>query len=142
MRCMERLRLSHCQRFNIANPHAVIWAYRKYRDSDGKDTPDELMELHAAINSIPIASAECECGFSQMNLICTPNRASLLTSTISSLLFLNLVGPPLTKFNPVPYVRLWLAKGHRAATDTRSKTRKKEEEENPDMLVMWGVLDN
>lgn len=92
-------------------------AYRKCRDSDGKETPDELMELLVAVNSIPIASAECERGFSQMNLICTPNRASLLTSTISSLLFLNLVGPPLDKFNPVPYVRSWVAKGHRTAPD-------------------------
>ena len=130
---------SLCQRFNIDNPRAVI---RAYRNSDGKDTPDELMELLVAVNSIPIASAECERGFSQMNLICTANRASLLTSTISSLLFLNLVGPPLAKFNPIPYVRSWVAKGHRTATDTRSKARKKEEEENPDMLVMWGVLDN
>ena len=47
---------------------------------------------------------------------------------------------PLAKFNPVPYVRSWVAEGHRTATDTRSKARKKEE--NPDMLVMWGVLDN
>ncbi|KAG7482938.1 E3 SUMO-protein ligase [Solea senegalensis] len=119
----------------------MIRAYRKYRDSDGKDTPDELMELLFAVNSIPIASAECERRFSQMNLICTPKHASLLTSTISTLLFLNLVGPPLAKFNPVPYVGSWVAKGHRTATDTRSKTRKKEEEENPDMLVIWGVLD-
>ncbi|CAB1442355.1 unnamed protein product [Pleuronectes platessa] len=29
-----------------------------------------------------------------------------------------------------------------AVTDTRSKTRNREEEENPDMVVMWGVLDN
>ncbi|CAB1440824.1 unnamed protein product [Pleuronectes platessa] len=28
-----------------------------------------------------------------------------------------------------------------AVTDTRSKTRNREEEENPDMVVMWGVLD-
>ncbi|KAJ8387848.1 hypothetical protein AAFF_G00149970 [Aldrovandia affinis] len=77
-----------------------------------------------------------------MNLICTSTRASLHTSTISSLLFLNLVGPPLAKFNPVPYVRSWVAKGHRTATDLRSKTRNREEEENLDMAVMWGVLDH
>ncbi|CAB1435171.1 unnamed protein product [Pleuronectes platessa] len=29
-----------------------------------------------------------------------------------------------------------------AVTDTRSKTQNREEEENPDMFVMWGVLDN
>ena len=77
-----------------------------------------------------------------MKLICTPNSASLLTSAISSLRFLNLVGPPLAKFNPVPYVRLWVAKGHRTATDTHTVKPETEEEENPDMVVMWGVLDN
>ncbi|CAB1424909.1 unnamed protein product [Pleuronectes platessa] len=47
---------SLCQRFNIANPRAVIRAYRKHRDSDGKDIPDELMELLVAVNSIvPLA---------------------------------------------------------------------------------------
>ncbi|CAB1459050.1 unnamed protein product [Pleuronectes platessa] len=29
-----------------------------------------------------------------------------------------------------------------AVTDTRSKTRNREEEENQDMVVMWGFLDN
>ena len=86
------------------------------------------MELLVAVNSIPIASAECEQGVSQMNLI-----------FMSSLLFLNLVGPPLAKFNPVPYERTWVAKGHRTATDTRKRKRR---EENPDMLMMWSVLDN
>ena len=85
---------SPCHCYNIANTCAVIRAYRKYRDSDGKNIAGELMELLVAVNSIRIASAKCECGFSQINLICTPNRASLLTSAISSLLFLNLVGPP------------------------------------------------
>ncbi|CAB1455152.1 unnamed protein product [Pleuronectes platessa] len=89
---------SLCQRFNIANPRAVIQAYRKHRDSDGKDIPDELMELLVAVNSIPIASAE------------------------------------------FPYVRSWVAKGHRTATDTQSKTRNREEEENLDMVVMWGCF--
>ena len=113
---------SLCQRFNIANPCAVIRAYRKYRDSDGKDIPDELMELLVAVNSIPIASAECERRFSQMNLICTPNRASLLTSTILSLLFLNLVGPP-----PPPM----LNSIHTELPQTHAVKP-----------VMWGVLDN
>lgn len=131
---------SLCQRFNITNPRAVLRAYRAYRDSGGNDMPDELRELLVAVNSIPIASAECERGFSQMNLICTPHRGSLLIPTISSLLFLNLVGPPLDKFNPVPYVRSWVSKGHRNATDARSKTRNREREENPDMLVMWNIM--
>uniref|UniRef100_A0A671MGA9 HAT C-terminal dimerisation domain-containing protein n=1 Tax=Sinocyclocheilus anshuiensis TaxID=1608454 RepID=A0A671MGA9_9TELE len=131
---------SLCRRFDI-DSHSVIRAYREYRDSDGKCIHDQLKELFAAVNSISISSADCERGFSQMNLICSPNRASLHTSTISYLLFLNLVGPPLSKFNPVPYVRSWIAKGHRTATDIRSKTRNREEE-NHDIALVWGVLDN
>lgn len=133
---------SLCQRFDIDSPRAVIRAYREYRDSDGKCIPDKLKELFVSVNSISISSAECERGFSQMNLICSQNRASLHTSTISYLLFLNLVGPPLSKFNPVPYVRSWIAKGHRTATDVCSKTRNREEEENRNMALVWGVLDN
>ena len=53
---------SLCQCFNIANPHAVIRACRGYRASDGKDIPDELMELLVAVNSVPAASADCERG--------------------------------------------------------------------------------
>uniref|UniRef100_A0A672RKS2 HAT C-terminal dimerisation domain-containing protein n=1 Tax=Sinocyclocheilus grahami TaxID=75366 RepID=A0A672RKS2_SINGR len=133
---------SLCWRFDIDSPCAFIRAYREYRDSDGKCIPDQLKELFAAVNSIYISSAECERGFSQMNLICSPNRASLHTSTISYLPFLNLVGPPpLSKFDPVPYVRSWIAKRHITATDIRSKTRNREEE-NHDMALVWGVLDN
>ena len=36
-----------------------------------KRHPDELMELLVAVNRIPVASAECEHGFSKINLICT-----------------------------------------------------------------------
>ena len=46
--------------------------------------PDELRELLVAVNSIPITSAECERGFSQMNLICTPHRGSLRTHTLKN----------------------------------------------------------
>uniref|UniRef100_A0AAV2LUM3 LAGLIDADG homing endonuclease n=1 Tax=Knipowitschia caucasica TaxID=637954 RepID=A0AAV2LUM3_KNICA len=42
----------------------------------------------------------------------------------------------------VPYVRSWVTKGHRTATDTCSKTRNREKENNPDLLVLWSILDN
>ena len=35
-------------------------------------------------------------------------------------MFLKLVGPPLHQFQPLPYVKSWLAKGHHAATDINS----------------------
>ena len=36
----------------------------------------------------------------------------LLTVILSSLIFISLVGPPLKQFNPLPYVKKWLAHGH------------------------------
>jgi hypothetical protein len=94
-----------------------------------------------AVSTIVIYSAECERGFSQRNLTCTSTHVSLHTSTISGQLFLDLIGPPLTKFNPVPYVRSWIAKGHRCVTDIRSKTRN-EEKTHKEMAVLWKVLEN
>uniref|UniRef100_A0A672PR30 HAT C-terminal dimerisation domain-containing protein n=1 Tax=Sinocyclocheilus grahami TaxID=75366 RepID=A0A672PR30_SINGR len=82
-----------------------------------------LKDLLTAVTTVPISSAECERSFSQMNLICSANRSSLHASTISLLLFLCLVGPPLSQFNPFPYVRSWISKGHRTANDSRSKAR-------------------
>ena len=96
------------------------------------------------MNTVSISSAECKRGFSQMNLICTSTRASLHVSTVSSLLFLNLVGPPLKKFNPVPYARSWITHGHRSATNTQSKARKddkNEEELEGGLPVLWDLMD-
>ncbi|XP_060767543.1 E3 SUMO-protein ligase KIAA1586-like [Neoarius graeffei] len=129
-----------CQQFCIEEPRNVIRAFREFRENNGELIPDGLKDLLAAVNTVPISSAECERGFSQMNLICTANRASLLPSTIASLLFLCLVGPPLTQFNPIPYVKSWIAKGHTTARDQRSKERSREIEARGSMDAVWAVL--
>ena len=46
-----------------------------------------------------------------MNLLLTSARNSLYITTLSSLLFLKMVGPPLQHFQPLKYVKSWLAKG-------------------------------
>ena len=70
--CMERVRVSRCVS-TLTLPtlcsHSCLEKVRRLR---WKIHPDELMELLGAVNSIPIASAECECGFSQINLIALP----------------------------------------------------------------------
>lgn len=131
-----------CQQFCIENPRQVIRAFREFRENNGAFVPDELKGLLAAINTVPISSAECERGFSQMNLICTANRSALLPSTISTLLFLCLVGPPLTRFNPIPYVKSWITQGHRSARDQRSRERCREKESPGSMDAVWAVLNN
>jgi hypothetical protein len=57
--------------------------------------------LKCDLDSIAISSSECERGFSQMNLIVTPSKASLLTKTTLALLFVIIVGPLLMQFNPI-----------------------------------------
>ena len=79
--------------------------------------------LQHALSTIPISSSECERGFSQMNLIATPSRASLLTKIISSLLFVRLVGPPLKLFDPTKYVDSWILRGRRSAIDRHCDRR-------------------
>ena len=84
---------------------------------------EKLLPLIQTLNTIPISSSKCERGFSQMNLIATPTRASLKTKTILALLFIKIIGPPLILFDPSKYVELWLLKGRHSAIDTNSKER-------------------
>ncbi len=39
------------------------WGFRQYRDSGGKDISDYPKEQFVAVSTIPVASAECDCGF-------------------------------------------------------------------------------
>lgn len=132
---------SLCTCFGIDCVHPTVRAFRCFIDSNGKDVQKEMSELLAAVDTMAISSAECKRGFSQINLVCTATRASLNVSTISSLLFINLVGPPLAKFNPVPYVKSWIAKSHRSATNTQSKVRSCQND-TEGMDVLWALLDN
>ena len=92
--------------------------YRDFKDAKGAEVCGrELKRLKGAIDTLPVSTAECERGFSRMNLTCTPLRSSLTVSHMSSLLFISLVGPPLREWQPLSYVQAWLAKGRHAATD-------------------------
>ena len=106
----------------------------------------EVCQLHLAIASfqntvklIPISSSEAERGFSQMNLIVTPTRASLATTTVSSLLFIPPVGP-LHKFNPANYITSWIVKGHHFTDDTNSTKRKRDSLDDTNMEIIWKLL--
>ena len=83
-----------------------------------KTYPEKLLQT---LNTIHISASECERRFSQMNLIATPTRALLKAKTISALLFIKIVGPPLILFDPSKYVEIWLLRGRHSAIDTNSK---------------------
>jgi len=102
---------------------------QEYRDL--KDVKDmgvigpHLQKLINAVHTLPVSTAACERGFSQMNLICTPTRTLLSVEHMSALMFINISGPPLAQWCPLAYVKSWLGKGRHAATDL-GKTRGKQ----------------
>ncbi|XP_076829399.1 E3 SUMO-protein ligase KIAA1586-like [Brachyhypopomus gauderio] len=79
---------------------------------------DKLYSLYS--HSPKNHTAECERGFSHMNIIISDTRSKLLISNVSSLLFIKLHGPPLKLWNPTKYAKLWL-RNHRSATDTQTR---------------------
>ena len=64
---VEEIR-SRCDRFGLARSVAVS-AFQDYVDSRGRRVPDDLQPLLRCCYCIPVSSAECERGNSQMNLV-------------------------------------------------------------------------
>ena len=93
-----------CTRFNLDTERAIR-GMRDYVD-DPTHEPQELRPLLDSIRSIPCSSSECERGFSVMNCIETDVRNSLLISNVSSLMFININGPPIELFNSTIHLSL------------------------------------
>ena len=114
--------------------------YRKpFRDyiSQPNVEPPSITDLKEAVATYPIVSADCERGFSAMNLICSDIRNALTVKHTSNLLFISLVGPPVSQFQPASFVKKWL-KQHRAATDKRSKATAVKDSER--YKAVWPLL--
>ena len=129
--CIKQL----AQQFRL-DPRRVLEGFRDYKE-DSSIIPKDLSPLINILSLIPVSSAECEQGFSLMNIIISALRCSLLIKTVSSLMFVNLNGPPLSKWNPKEYVKSWLVK-HRGATDTWSRPCKPAPQ--VDKEALWVVL--
>lgn len=83
-----------------------------------------------ALNILPTSTADCERGFSDMNLTITDLRTSLNIENVSDLMFISINGPSVVDFNPLPYVKIWL-KDHRSAVSApRGKERQESNDEN------------
>jgi len=85
----------------------------------------QLSKLIKLLEVLPISSAECERGFSQMNLYHTAPRNRLLTDSVSDLMMVGINGPPLKHWNAVKYVVSWLQSGKHGALDTPTGVPKK-----------------
>jgi len=120
----------------LLNTDNAIQGFRKYIDN--KITNDELKELDILIKTLPVSTAKCERGFSQLNLICSKLRSRLTVSNISSLMFININGPPVEIWNPTNYVRSWLLK-HRSTNDNRSR-KVAQAKLNEEKASLWNIL--
>lgn len=118
-----------CERYNL-NLADTLNAFRDYLQDEGRQIPRNLKPLISIMKLIPISTAECERGFSLMNLICTDLRNRLLTINLANLMFVNLNGPPLHLWKPEKYVVAWL-RGHNSA-DTQANRAKDVEQELSD----------
>ncbi|KAK5866511.1 hypothetical protein PBY51_020697 [Eleginops maclovinus] len=74
-----------------------------------------LKKLIVACRTILPTSAECERGFSTCNDTDDKTRNGLRAASLTALLFIDLNGPPIEKFNPVPFVHSWIKSGHRTS---------------------------
>lgn len=110
-----------CKRFKLG-VGAIKNSYRDFLENP-KKIPKPLTALFNCTKLIPCSTADCERGFSLMNLIITPTRTRLTVEHVSSLMFVNLHGPNLRDWDPEPYVKTWLRK-HRTADDTRTRLAK------------------
>ena len=126
---------SLCTRFGLHEALHVN-AFCDYYENVGTLVPPDLKPLNNCIQLIPCSTAECERGFSHMNVILDDRRSRLLISHISALLFIKLNGPPLSRWDPSEYARCWLRK-HRSATDTQIKGKNSHKvEDNP----LWKLM--
>ena len=85
-----------CQRFHL--PYVTVRdAYNDFKDSGGRQIPRNFKQLTKAVNrpTIPVSTAECERGFSAMNVDLSDLRSSLLIEHVSGLMYIKIHGPPI-----------------------------------------------
>ena len=107
---------------------------------EGKEQEKEYYDLLVASHTYPCSSAECERGFSLMNCIATDRRNALLPNTISNAMFVNLNGPPVDDFDPLPFVKSWLADGKRLSTSWKPGASGEVEEIEPSRKRIYALV--
>lgn len=127
-----------CQKFGLAFSD-VKADYREFKETRGKVVKASLLKLLNRINTIPVSTAECERGFSKMNIVCSSLRSQLSIKHMSSLMFISLNGPPLEQWEPSRYVKSWLAK-RRDATCTQCPERQRKTANDDRLCSLWSLI--
>lgn len=85
-----------CVKFNISFSD-VKHDYREFKETNGNVILSGLRIVINSINTLPVSTAECERGFSKMNLICSSLRSKLTVKHLSSLMFLSICAAPVSQ---------------------------------------------
>ncbi|CAI6373966.1 unnamed protein product [Macrosiphum euphorbiae] len=72
----------------LINTDTAIRGMRKFVDNNTIVINEELKKLDVLVKTLPVSTAECERGFSLMNLICSDLRSRLTIQNISNLMFI------------------------------------------------------
>jgi hypothetical protein len=82
----------------------------------GHTAGKHLLTLLSTLYVLPISSAACERGFSQLNLHQTSLRNRLTVNRINDVM-ISINGPPVAAFNARKYVVTWIKSGRHSAFD-------------------------
>ena len=122
----EIMELRKLVKIETCRAAAIVHQFRLRKSGEKlEEKLSDLNELEQRLDILPISSAECERGFSSMNLVHTSVRNRLALETIQRLLFVKVNGPPFQFFDAETYSRMWIKEGHHSATDTASGIPKK-----------------
>ena len=86
----------------------VLKGYENMLGSPDSNHIKNISLLVQIMLTISPSTAECERGFSQMNLIKTERRTRLQYESLASLVRINIDGPSLMEFDPKPAISKWL----------------------------------
>ena len=114
--------------FSPSTTADVVLEYSVLKRTDGNIVGDNLKSLTSLLEILPISSAECERGFSQMNLQHSAVRNRLLVTSVSDLLMIGINGPPLCHWSAEKYVVSWFKASRHGALDKATGLPRKERE--------------
>ena len=108
---------SLCKQFSVTGKEAaeIVLDFSMYKH--GKAMTSKLSDFVQTLQVLPVSSAACERGFSQLNLQHTTVRNRLAVTTISNLLMISINGPCLHNWNAKKYALSWLKAGRHGALD-------------------------
>ena len=92
--CGESKISSLCKKFKLFS-YSVINAFRDYVEDHGRHIFPDLLPLLNCSKVIPMRTANCERGFSHMNLIISKICSRILINHVLALMFVKIHEPPL-----------------------------------------------